>query len=117
MDKRIAVIGDIHGEADKLQELIERIQDKYGAIDLYQVGDLTDRGPDPRRVIQICIDNHIECQVGNVKDYLVCQRETPGIFSNLFGAPRTFESYGIDFGAMKKGSVNQLVKAAFKELF
>lgn len=57
------VIGDIHGCLTELQELIKDVDRTQTRIIL--VGDLIDRGPDSRGVINFVRDNAIECVKGN----------------------------------------------------
>lgn len=61
----IAVIGDIHGYYDLLVKLHQKILTQYSDIKIYCVGDLIDRGPDSKKVVQYCIDNHFIVIKGN----------------------------------------------------
>ena len=67
--KPIAVIGDVHGCSDKLAELFEKIIIYTDAV--YSVGDLIDRGPDSRGVIEFCIKNNIKPVMGNHENMLI----------------------------------------------
>lgn len=55
-DDRLYVIGDVHGEAARLESLHESIiahhQAAGGPADLVHLGDLIDRGPDSRAVVE-----------------------------------------------------------------
>ena len=54
---RIYAIGDIHGQREMLDEQIARIDRDGGAEDrLVFLGDLVDRGPDSRGVIDTILD-------------------------------------------------------------
>lgn len=66
---KIAVIGDVHGCFEKLAKLYSKIS-KY-TDNIYSVGDLIDRGPDTKKVIQFCIDNNIKPVRGNHEDMLL----------------------------------------------
>lgn len=59
------VIGDVHGCAKTLQALVYRIRAIAPDEPIVIAGDLVDRGPDSAGVIQFCIDNAIECVLGN----------------------------------------------------
>ncbi|MCX6159244.1 MAG: metallophosphoesterase [Ignavibacteriae bacterium] len=101
-NKKIAVIGDIHGCFDELQDLYEKI---FAFTDeVYSVGDLIDRGPDSRQVIQFCIDNNIKPVKGNHEDLLIKAIENQDSKKGLYsagnsslglwdGAEDTVESY------------------------
>ncbi len=60
--KRIAIIGDIHGCSRSLSALL-RLMPKVDQI--YQVGDLIDRGPDPKGVFQLIKEYSIYPVLGN----------------------------------------------------
>ncbi len=58
IDGPVAVIGDVHGQLDLLDRLVERLG-RCGDFDnrwIVLLGDLVDRGPDPRGVIQRVIE-------------------------------------------------------------
>lgn len=61
----IAVIGDIHGCFFTLKELYSKIIDLYPEIEIYQVGDIIDRGPYSREAISFIIENSIRSVLGN----------------------------------------------------
>ena len=65
----IAVIGDIHGCINTLEELYPKLKENTNEI--YSVGDLVDRGANSREVIQFCIDNGIKCVRGNHEDIIL----------------------------------------------
>lgn len=55
MEQRIAFIGDVHGCYDELMDLVEAVGFYEGKLDkLVFVGDLIDKGPKPREVIEWC---------------------------------------------------------------
>ena len=68
----IIVFGDVHGEADKLKTLIDKCRLKFGDnVQFVSVGDLLDRGPDSKTVVQLCIDNDIRSAVGNHDSWMI----------------------------------------------
>lgn len=106
-NKTIAVIGDIHGCYEELQDLYNSIL-KY-TEEVYTVGDLIDRGPDSKKVIQFCIDNNIKPVKGNHEEILLKAinkpryKEYQGYDTNLEnwrynGGNRTIKSYVGDSG-------------------
>lgn len=53
MYEKLAFIGDVHGCYEELMELVEKIGFYEGKLDkLVFVGDLIDKGPEPRKVIE-----------------------------------------------------------------
>ncbi len=89
------IIGDIHGEIDALNQLLNRLgYDEYGYHPdnrkLIFVGDLCDRGPDSlaviRRVKILIEEKNAQCVIGNHELNLLIssQREGNGWF---FGSP------------------------------
>jgi serine/threonine protein phosphatase 1 len=65
----IAVIGDLHGCIGTLKKIYPRLKEKTDEI--YSVGDLVDRGPDPKAVVQFCMDHEIKCVRGNHEDIIL----------------------------------------------
>jgi serine/threonine protein phosphatase 1 len=57
---RAYVVGDVHGRLDCLDALLHAIKqdsaDYGGAVELIFLGDLIDRGPDSRGVVQRLLD-------------------------------------------------------------
>lgn len=97
---RIAVFGDVHGRLDMLERLHEKIRDKHLDIQIFSTGDLIDRGPNSRGVIQFCIDNEIKSVLANHCAWLVKLTkeksfETFALTRSMGGRP-TFQSYGIN---------------------
>jgi serine/threonine protein phosphatase 1 len=65
----IAVIGDVHGCLNTLQELVKKIQSLYPSIPLYCVGDLIDRGNFSFEVLEFVKKEGIKFTPGN-HDYM-----------------------------------------------
>lgn len=62
--KRTLYIGDVHGCADELEEIL----DKFGPVEgdaLYQTGDVINKGPDSYRALKTIVDNGILTVLGN----------------------------------------------------
>lgn len=74
MDKRIVVVGDVHGCYDELMLLLEKVRYSEGVDRLVLAGDLVDRGPASAKVVQwtrLAMAKHpglVECVVGNHDD-------------------------------------------------
>src|ERR1700722_18102688 len=104
---RIYVVGDIHGRADLLVDVIARIDDDLrrrpirDAVEVY-LGDFIDRGPDSKTVIDLLsvrlVNNRAVCLRGNhealMEDFL---RDPANLGPWLqLGGMQTLSSYGID---------------------
>jgi len=110
--QRVYAIGDIHGRADLLSELL----DKIGADDkqrgtaetvLVFLGDLVDRGPDSARVVEHLMrlsESHLQTVfiAGNHEELFlkICagDHQIGGVFHRA-GGRATLLSYGVDPGA------------------
>jgi len=110
----VAVIGDVHGQTEKLASILEQLaaQPDFQQRWIVFIGDLVDRGADSRGTIDtvlrlmeshkkttVCAGNHELAMAGALG--LV---DAPGYASwnkrwlAGFGAETTFESYGVTFG-------------------
>lgn len=90
-----AIIGDIHGCLDTFLKLLSKLPDSIEQI--YSVGDLIDRGPKSKEVVQECIDRKIKCVKGNHEDMFLSYihedyRYDKGIF-DMNGGLDTLRSY------------------------
>jgi serine/threonine protein phosphatase 1 len=103
---RIYAVGDVHGRADLLARLFERIdadRDSAGECDSIEIllGDYIDRGPESREVIDMLIAREkvarLVCLTGNHEDMLL---RALGMASRMAewmnnGGRETLLSYGI----------------------
>lgn len=67
-EKKIAIIGDIHGCYYTLKSLYCKITE---TDEVYSVGDLIDRGKYSKEVVQFCMDNNIKPVKGNHEDMMI----------------------------------------------
>ncbi len=106
LGKRIYAVGDIHGRADLLSELLARIDDDlnaHPAVGVLQVflGDYIDRGPSSRQVIDLLLERLRQHDVvllkGNHEDYLLRFLDNPSVLADWWriGGLNTVMSYGI----------------------
>ena len=90
------VIGDIHGCYDTFWKLLSKLPDDIDQI--YSVGDLVDRGPKSKEVVQLCIDMGIKAVRGNHEDmFMDFHMGIEEYDTNVFminGGIKTIESYG-----------------------
>jgi len=92
------IIGDIHGRADYLRELIDKVRERHGSgVRIIGIGDYIDRGPDSRGVLDICVGEGIEGIVGNhdlwLGRYLNTGSFDPGVLHWSMGGFNTIDSY------------------------
>ncbi len=71
---RAVIVGDLHGCADELERLLDRV--RFGGGDaLYLLGDLLSRGPDPKRVLALMAETGARGVRGNHDDAIVEWRD------------------------------------------
>lgn len=114
IDGPVAVIGDVHGQTEKLEEIVAQL---VTLPDIHQrwivfIGDLVDRGPDPAGAIRLYCDlaeqyekvtwlcgNHELAMAGSLglfekPDYVDFQSR----WLKHYDSHTTFESYGVEHG-------------------
>ena len=117
IDGPLVVIGDVHGQSDKLRRVIhklERVPDIHQRWIVF-IGDLVDRGPDPKGTLDIYCDlasqhgrvtwicgNHELAMAASLElistpDYV----DWPGSWLSYYDADTTFDSYDVPFGQLK----------------
>lgn len=91
----VAVIGDIHGCADLLEELLLRLED----LPVLVAGDICDRGPHSRRVLELLLERGARGVRGNHEEWLLAWIRRRGFedfaLHPLMGGAATLESYGV----------------------
>jgi serine/threonine protein phosphatase 1 len=102
METRRFVIPDIHGCAATFRTLLEAVGFRKGDR-LHLLGDLIDRGPRSRDVLDLVLDLRacgfsVECIRGNHEQMLLDAPDSPGAFREwlLNGGYATLDSFGID---------------------
>lgn len=111
--RRLYAIGDVHGRLDLLTQLLEKIDADIrdrpsGEHLLVFLGDLIDRGPDSRGVVELVrkdpVANARTVRLkGNHEDSLVRGlRGEPKVLSDWlgFGGYECAQSYGVEIGAL-----------------
>ena len=128
--KRAYVIGDVHGCADALDRVLAIVErdvanSKTAECSLVFLGDLVDRGPDSRgvveRVMRLCgggwAAGQAICLMGNHEDTLLRAWRGDGRVMGdwlRFGADATLRSYGLDVPARKMGDARPDPKRLLK---
>ena len=130
--KNTVIFGDVHGDALALRKLIDRVKSRYNDVQFRTLGDLIDRGPDSKNVVQICIDEGIQGVFGNHELWMRELIKTGHLdafpLSSIMGGKATLISYGIDkdmFHGRTEGHITrkigkillQLMPESHKEFF
>lgn len=117
IDGPVAVIGDVHGQTDKLQKIIAKLATVPGIAQRWIVfiGDLVDRGPDPKGAIDLYCDlkkkhgkvtwvcgNHELAMAGSIglidcPDFV----DWPSRWLPHYDSDKTFASYGVPHGELE----------------
>lgn len=84
------VIGDVHGCLKTLKALIAKLPKGEQIV---FTGDLIDRGPKSKQVVQFVIDNGYLCVTGNHEDMMLYDHENWG----YNGGAETLKSYGMKY--------------------
>lgn len=95
-DRPIAVLGDIHGRVDLLDDLLRQLGDRP----LVVVGDVCDRGPDTRQVLDRLIERSAIGVRGNHDEWLIAWATGKGFddfaLKPVMGGLATLRSYGVE---------------------
>lgn len=67
----VTVIGDVHGCFKTAKALVKTIQENHPDTTICFAGDLIDRGPDSRGLVQWVMDNGFDCVQGNHEQMMV----------------------------------------------
>lgn len=95
-DRPVAVIGDIHGCADLLEQLLSQLGPD---MPILVMGDLIDRGPDSKRVLDLLISRGAKGVQGNHEEWMKSWVNRVGFdrfaLNPVMGGAATLQSYGI----------------------
>ncbi|HLN09425.1 MAG TPA: metallophosphoesterase family protein [Xanthobacteraceae bacterium] len=122
---RVYAVGDVHGRADLLDQVFERIDADLAAVPAPQaiqvmLGDYIDRGPSSRAVLDRLIargrGRHLVCLKGNHEIFVADFLADPALLEEWrrFGGLETLMSYGLT-PSMKGGAAEQASLAAALE--
>jgi hypothetical protein len=94
------IFGDVHGDARALKALIARAREFSGPdLQIFSVGDLLDRGPNSKEVIEVCIRESVQGLLGNhelwMHKYLTTGKFDEFALHGVMGGKKTLSSYGI----------------------
>jgi serine/threonine protein phosphatase 1 len=118
-ETRIYAVGDIHGRADLLNEIVKRIEEDLRrrpirhAVEIY-LGDYIDRGPDSKNVVDLLatrlVRNNAVCLRGNHEDLMERFLHDPLTLESWLklGGMQTLASYGVRPCSDAPGASNDL---------
>jgi serine/threonine protein phosphatase 1 len=128
--ERIYAIGDIHGRADLLDELLGMIDEDNIArgpsqVRLIFLGDLIDRGPDSKKVVERLMDvkarhplTHI--LLGNHEEVFLqaLRGDSAGAlrYALRIGADATIQSYGVTGQEYLRADIDQLLEISLRRV-
>ncbi|KAI8342767.1 Metallo-dependent phosphatase-like protein [Chlamydoabsidia padenii] len=69
--QRIFVVGDVHGCANELAELVAKVQYNQSTDAMILAGDMVSKGPDNPGVIRLAKEKGMYCVRGNHDDYVI----------------------------------------------
>ena len=124
--ERIYAIGDVHGRADLLDALLDRIEEDSAArgesadVIVLLLGDLVDRGPESARAVETARSwsrgfAKLEALLGNHEATMltVLRGHDDWLDSWLaFGGRQTLVSYGVPSGLLSIGTSDEIIAAA-----
>lgn len=97
--KEVIAIGDVHGCEKTLRALVKNIREQFPEAEIVMCGDLIDRGPRSRQVVQFVIDQGFKCVSGNHENMMVTDldetTEYPGTWQ-MNGGDQALKSYDND---------------------
>lgn len=113
----VAVIGDVHGQVDDVGRILEQLRQlpDYERRWIVFIGDLVDRGPDPKGALDLVVElmqHHPRTTAiaGNHELAMAAALnlvDTPEYsdwssrWLDHYGSEATFQSYGIDYGNLQ----------------
>lgn len=100
------VIGDVHGYYDKLIALINKLPNKFKSKICF-VGDLIDRGPDSKKVVDLVKEHNYDCVLGNHEQMCIEFRGNPYNMTGGYGQS-TLNPFGSNGGVLTLDSYGDL---------
>jgi len=119
------VFGDVHGDAKSLKNLIKKVRSISGEVEFFSVGDLLDRGPASKEVINICIQEGVQGILGNhelwMHRFLSLGEFDDFALHGMMGGKKTLLSYGLPEQSLEVGEIQKrlldLVPESHRDFF
>lgn len=102
----IYIIGDVHGHYNELVELINKLPNKFDSKICF-VGDLIDRGPDSKKVVDLIKQRGYDCVMGNHEQMCIDANGNPYNMSGGYGQS-TLNIFGGNGGVLTLDSYGNL---------
>lgn len=115
------IFGDVHGESDKLARILDQARSQTdGPVEIWSLGDLIDRGPDSKGVLDLCLENRVNLVIGNhelwMHELLTRGSVKSGfVTSKVMGGSSTITSYGCDPRNFKPSELLEKIPDSHKE--
>lgn len=114
------VFGDVHGRSDKLDQIIQQAIAKYGEVDFYTLGDLIDRGPDSKGVLDLCVEHKVHGIIGNHELWFLgalfgSQPIEDYILAPIMGSLETLYTWDVDPNSTPSERTEQLQAAVSQD--
>jgi serine/threonine protein phosphatase 1 len=121
-ENKTYIIGDIHGCDSLLEKLLQKIAWDPETERLIFLGDYIDRGPNPKRVVDLILElskrGNVDCLMGNHEGLFIHFLSTGDPRLSLSnGGETTFRSYGIESGIEQREQAISLVPPAHLEFY
>lgn len=85
-DRRLIIVGDVHGESKYLRKLLNKIDYNNATDHLVLAGDMIHKGPDSVGVLEIAMSLGASCVRGNHEDHLLTDGEVDSTNEQDFSA-------------------------------
>ena len=102
----IYVIGDVHGHYNELVELINKLPNKFESKICF-VGDLIDRGPDSKKVVDLVKTYNYDCVLGNHEQMCIEHTGNPYNYVGGYGQS-ALNNFGYNGGVSTLDSYGNL---------
>lgn len=115
LDKAVVVFGDVHGRSDKLLALFDLAYQRYPGMELqfHTLGDLIDRGPDSKGVLDLCVEHQVQGIIGNHELWFLHALSPQGVVEDailapIMGSVETLYSWDVDVTGTPENRAAQL---------
>jgi serine/threonine protein phosphatase 1 len=122
--RRVYAIGDVHGRSDLFEQLLAMIETDHRGraaadADLVLLGDLVDRGPDSRGVVERAMTTPAWARqttlMGNHEEIMLQvldgARDQLSLWLKV-GGRETLASWGVDLSLIEDGTISEILDAA-----
>jgi len=117
---KTVVVGDIHGCYAQFAELVQTIEAEEGPCAWYTTGDLIDRGPDSKQVMELACSLGMQGTIGNHELWFM-RFMTEGwvdasVYSKLVAGKATLDSYGVVYDDGEEDLQSEAMKIPIRHI-